>query len=396
VSNNNRAPETLAIRQPTIDPRCPWTRRAARARVLAFCTVLVPAQRLTLALVLLSGCDSGTGPFIGGQVQPNVAPPTLAPVIVAPPTVDRSVVSQVVLRDPSNLAAAQTDTYLQSDGEVDILWIVDTTGSMHDELVALQTNFQRFIDTLERQQVKYHIGVTSTDMSSTGERGALRGDTRIIDNNTPDKQAVFAVNTNFDQYSRKRWTQVFGAMTAALSSSGPNAGLGFVRKNAALAVIAVTNADDATYGGVAYYARWLRSAKGPGFENLVTFSTIAGTLPDGCYPPGQSYFGSKADPPFRLADMTRRTAGVLASICDSAFDQSLVRIAQGLNTLRRVFPLTLAPDPTTIYVTVDGVPINADPVNGWQYRPEINSIAFSGDYVPPPGSTVRIFFAIKP
>jgi hypothetical protein len=215
--------------------------------------------------------------------------------------------------------------------------------------------------------------------------------TPIITNATPNPACVFEVNTCFAN-SRKRWTQPFRAMAAAIQ---PGTNPGFIRPRSALAVIALSDSDDDSFGGVAYYARLLRSAKGPGWENFASFSAIAGTLPDGCYSPGEeTFYGSKADPPVRLADMVRRTGGVLASICDPAFDKSLTRIAQALNTLRRVFPLSLIPDPTTIGVTVDSIPVAQDPVNGWQYRADLNAIEFAGDYVPPPGSYIQIFYAI--
>ncbi|MBI5544056.1 MAG: VWA domain-containing protein [Deltaproteobacteria bacterium] len=321
-----------------------------------------------------------------------MAPPTLAPVTVVPPSIDRSVVTRVRLRDPTALAATQVDLHRQSDGVIDILWIVDTTGSMANQRTSLADNFNHFIDTLTRLSTDFRIGVTSTDMSRSGERGALRGQVKIIDNDTPDPQRVFRTNTTFPE-SRKRWMQSLRAMEAALDPSGPNPG--FLRQGAALAVIVVSDADDESEGGTAYYSRRLRSMKGPGYENLVSFSAIAGTLPDGCWPPGEeTYFGSKAGAAFRLSDMARRTGGVFASICDEGFENSLIRIAQALNTLKRIFPLTLKPDPATLSVLVDGVPVAPDAINGWEYRAEINSVAFSGDYVPAPGSFVQIFYAI--
>jgi hypothetical protein len=34
-----------------------------------------------------------------------------------------------------------------------------------------------------------------------------------------------------------------------------------------------------------------------------------------------------------------------------------------------------------------------DPVLGFQYRPDTNSVVFLGTFIPPPGSTVRIDYA---
>jgi hypothetical protein len=74
-----------------------------------------------------------------------------------------------------------------------------------------------------------------------------------------------------------------------------------------------------------------------------------------------------------------------------------VRIAQALNTLRRVFPLTLKPLIQSLHVSVvlNGVttPVPNDPVTGWQYKADSNSIVFLGTYVPPPGALVKIEYA---
>jgi hypothetical protein len=63
-----------------------------------------------------------------------------------------------------------------------------------------------------------------------------------------------------------------------------------------------------------------------------------------------------------------------------------------LNTLKRVFPLTLPPAGLVV-VTVNGMTIPQDTVNGWTYRADTNSIYFLGNYVPPPGAEVRLTYA---
>jgi hypothetical protein len=87
--------------------------------------------------------------------------------------------------------------------------------------------------------------------------------------------------------------------------------------------------------------------KGKGNENLVTFSVIGGTTPNGCYPPGeQVYWGGLADPAFRYSQVATRTGGVVGSIYDPSFENTLVRIAiQG----SRVEPMsTLLTGPTAV------------------------------------------------
>lgn len=363
-------------------------------------TVTIVIARVLLASLLLlavSACDR-----IGrenGRIDavPDVLPPVLSPVEIKPPTIDRSDVGRVKVVDPPNVDATQVDLLKQSDGVVDILWVIDDSGSMANERKRLVSNFDRFLAELTTQQVDFQMGVTSVSMQ---DGGRLRGLSKIITNKTPNQRTVFEENTTFPD-SRNRWEQ--GLRMAQLGLTSPNidptgANAGLIRPNAALGIIVVTNEDDSSFGSTDYYARAFRGLKGKGNENLVSFSIIGGTMPNGCTPPGEaSLYGSLADPAFRYADVAARTGGVIGSICDSSFESTLVRIAQALNTLRRVFPLTLKPLVQSLHVSVvlNGVTtlVPQDPVTGWQYKADSNSIVFLGTYVPPPGSLVRIDYA---
>ena len=345
---------------------------------------------------VLWGCDPVGDENGRGTARPQVAPPKLSPIELFPPRVERQTLQRVEVRNPPAIPATQVDLFQQSEGIVDILWVLDDSGSMKNERQRLSANFGRFLQELLDLQVRFQMGVTSTNIN---DRGALRGTTRIITNSTPDPEGVFRANTTFPD-SRARWEQGLKAVQFALSPpntdpGGPNEG--FLRPGAALAVIVVSDEDDNSFGETGYYARWLRGIKGKGNENLVSLSTIAGTIPDGCYAPGeQTYFGGLAEPAYRYRAVSTRTGGVLGSICSSSFEDTLIRIAQALNTLRRVFPLSLQPDPATLTVQVNGVSIPRSVVGGWTYRSDTNSIAFLGSYVPPPGANLEIHYAISP
>lgn len=355
--------------------------------------------RLLLASLLLgTACDQVGRENARVGAVPVVAAPRLSPVDLAPPRVERSSTGRVVLVDPPLADAIQKDVLRQSDGVVDILWVIDDSGSMTDERRQLVTNFQRFVTELLALHVDFRMGVTSIVFS---DGGRLRGTTKVIDTKTPSPQRAFEENTTFPT-SRARWEQ--GLRMTQLALTSPNtddggANAGFVRPGAALAIIVVTNEDDASFGTTDYYARVFSSLKGKGNENLVSFSVIGGTTPNGCTPASEAtYYGSLAEPAFRYSEVASMTGGVIGSICDASFEQTLLRIAQALNTLKRAFPLTLAPIAGSVRVTVtDGtagdVLVPDDLTRGFQYRPDTNSVVFLGTYVPPPGSTVTIEYA---
>jgi hypothetical protein len=345
------------------------------------------------------GCDPIGRENGRGNAVPIVAPPSLSPVDIKPPQVDRVATTRFNVVDPPRVDATQVDLLKQSDGIVDILWVVDDSGSMTNERRQLVANFDRFVGELLALNVDFQMGVTSIVFVDGGK---LRGTTKIIKRTTPNPRAVFEANTTFPA-SRSRWEQGLRMTQFALSS--PNidplgANAGFLRAKAALAVIVVTNEDDSSFGTTDYYARVFKGLKGKGNENLVSFSVIGGSTPNGCTPTSEvGLYGSLAEPAFRYDEVAAKTGGVIGSICDASFEQTLVRIAQALNTLKRVFPLTLKPIAGSVHVTViDGTStfvVPEDPVTGFQYRADTNSVVFLGTYIPPPGATVRIEYAFS-
>jgi hypothetical protein len=338
-------------------------------------------------LLALPACSDVGGGNGGDPVKPAVVPPDLGQVQLERDRVERSEVVRVALKEPLALPPTQIDQFKQSQGIVDILWVIDNSGSMADERVQLANNFSSFFSQLEASNVDFRIGVISTD----GDAGGLLHGA-VIDRSTPDANATFLNNVTFPP-GRVRWVQGLAMMKQALT--GANAGTPFIRPNAALAVIALSDGDDQSFGPVGYYARFLRGVKGQGNENWVTFSTISGDLPTGCQAQRDAqFYGSRADPSIRFTDMAKRTGGVVGSICDASFENSLSRIAQALNTLRKLFPLSLKPDSSTIQVTVNGVSVPQDPSGGWTYVAALNAIEFLGAYVPPPGSEIHIKYAI--
>jgi len=362
----------------------------------------VPSVPLLVVVALMQGaCDKAGSSSASGPAVPQVAPPTLSPIELLPPVVNRQTVGQVILADPLALASFQTDLFTQSNGVVDILWIIDDSGSMADERLILGSDFQGFLDELVAIQSNYQIGVTSlndVDQGQLKQSMSAAPGLRIITNATTNATAVFQELTTYP-LSRLHWDQ--GLRMGELALTPPNTSpggtnVGFVRPNAALAVIVVTNGEDGSYGDPDYYTRFYQGVKGAENERLVTFSTLGGDLPNGCTPAVDvGKLGGMAPPATRYADVSFGTGGVVGSICDADFAGTLLRIVQALNTLRKVFQLTLIPAPGTLTVTVNGVTIPQDVVNGWQYQASTNSVVFLGAYVPPPGANVQILYAIS-
>ena len=177
----------------------------------------------------------------------------------------------------------QIDSFQQAPNPmVDILWVVDNSGTMGPRREELSRNFGQFMDRLVESEAVYHIGIISTDTDDLTHSGRLQGEPKVITPDTPDPQAAFAANVNLPE-TQSRIERGLDAVRLALSEHllGSD-NTGFLRENASLFVIVVSDEDDHSMGPDRYYGRWLEHFKGAGDENTVSLSAIVGPSPDGC------------------------------------------------------------------------------------------------------------------
>ena len=201
------------------------------------------------------------------------------------------------------------------------------------------------------------------------------------------------------------------AMHLALSEDllvGHNAG--FLRSNAALFVIIVSDEDDHSMGPVRYYGRFLEHFKGAGNENMVSVSAIVGQAPDGC--PG-------AEAGTRYLQAQVDTGGLFHSICSEDYGPIVEELGINAAGLRRKFYLSETPQADTIDVLAYSVDdpacqVHADCAEGlicaaghhcasevlpatadggaWTYEEGDNAVFFLHDFLPAAGSFVEVAY----
>ncbi|MFO0724411.1 MAG: VWA domain-containing protein [Myxococcota bacterium] len=329
-------------------------------------------------------------------VRPLTRTPTVVPARVFTATIAESAVHIGPLLPPVVRGPQQIDAFQQDDALVDILWVVDNSASVNDERARLAQQFAGFLRVLIAAGVDFHVGVTSTDLSPiTGDQGHLRGPTPFIDNNTPDPRTAFGMAVDFPM-SNVSLEEGLRAMELALSppnTQGPNRG--FLREEAALGVIVVSDEDDSSIGPVDHYVRFLRGLKGPGREANISLSGVVGPLANGCIPAGsERIFGADAKAAVRYRAVIDATRGLTESICAPNFAPFVEGLATALSGLRRVFLLSAPPVASTIRVKVDGRLIPENPNTGWTYRPTERAIAFLGSFVPRPRAMIEIRYDV--
>ncbi|NVJ22540.1 choice-of-anchor D domain-containing protein [Myxococcus sp. AM011] len=307
--------------------------------------------------------------------------------------------------------AEQTDRFFQeSKAKVDVLFVVDNSGSMMEEQQSLGQNFAAFLSAASAAAVDYRIGVTTTGLDSSpggwsecpggaqgGENGRLfpvdGSRARIITPDTPDAAGVFAANT---QVGVCHWNeQGLDAAHRALSdpllynqddgrTPLPNDGNGgFLREEAKLAIIFLSDEEDFSSQPVSFYETYFLALKGNDKSKL-SINAIVGPM-DLATCPTSSSSGS------RYIQLANATGGVVESICTPNWASSLEKLSNSAFGPNRNFPLSEIPaDSTRIVVEVDGVQVTS----GWHYDARTNTIIFDRDAAPAPGSLVEVTYPL--
>lgn len=347
--------------------------------------------------------------------------------------------SEDVLRRPPEVV----DVFSQNvAASVDILWVVDNSSSMAQEQAALGAAFNNFITQLQSSSVNFHVGVVTTDPADNGllrtgvsnkatfdgqgaawPHAAAPTDVTFITPMTPDVQTTFAemVTVGIWGSPKERGLETatmalgIGPTWDGISQPTlPTANDGFIRADAALFVIAVSDEDDESYGPVQYYYRAIESYKGRGNDGRISISAIVGPPPEagveddegGCHQAdrGSASWGA------RYIELASLSEGVATSICED-FNQSLATLSYAAAGLSQKFgPLSRPHNPSAkiacddVYndqpfcVKVDGVPVPFGRPNGWEVLEEQvggateTYIFFYGDVLPGPQTEITITY----
>jgi hypothetical protein len=316
----------------------------------------------------------------------------------------------VPLSGRGEINAVVTDTFQQlPTPAADILFVIDDSCSMEDEQTALGPQLDSFLSYANTQGVDYQIAVTTTDVDNSGPtrrggsycayNGGKRGQfvecdgQRIITRTTPNASTLFnriVTALGSDGSGSER-----GLEAAYLALSDPTINTwnaGFLRTDAALAVILVSDEEDFSPRAISFYSDFFKNIKGFQNQGLFSFSSVIvlSTQNPSCSSGGASRG-------LRYQQVTQQTGGVTESICTANWGQTLANI--GLNTfgLKRKFFLSSQPVPTTVSVTVNGQAVPSVSPGGqtnWSYDQPTNSIEFTAAAIPQAGTTVSVTYTV--
>jgi hypothetical protein len=294
----------------------------------------------------------------------------------------------VALAGRGDLVGRQTDTFMQDrQPRADILLVIDNSGSMANHQASLANNFTSFIQYAQSARVDYQIGVVTTD---NGNLRATTSGTRFLSNTSPNLQTAFSslVQVGTSGSATERPLEFATAAVTPPLVASSNAG--FVRPDANLAVVIVTDTEDQSSQAASYYENLLINVKGFGRLSNFTFSVVGPFAPS---PPTGCAYDNILGQQARYTSLIQRTSGVKEEICSANWSTALQGLGRTAFGFRTQFFLTNAPDLTggqTINVLINGQPA---PPSTYMYEAASNSIRFTPNTTPQPGQTLTIDYA---
>lgn len=231
--------------------------------------------------------------------------------------------------------------------EVDILLVVDNSCSMQDEQNELAQGFDRFVEYFELADVDYHIGVTTTDMEADGGALQTSDGIRFI---TPDTEDAADVFQDLVQVGIAGWPWEKGLATAAHALSddlAEGANAGFLRDDALLSVIFISDEEDASPYAVNAYINYFLNRKDSSRRDAFNASALVGVNEETleAEPCGQSSSNPNlgAAAAHRYRDVALQTGGVVASICNQEFSDIVSQMGLAASRLVAEFELERRP-----------------------------------------------------
>ncbi len=276
----------------------------------------------------------------------------------------------------------------ETPAELDLLIAMDSSGSMLGMQAEIGGRFTELVGWFEALEIDYQIGVITLDMESSDTSGRIQGE--IITPETADPEAAFAqalnVGTDGSRFERGLDAALEAVSPALLA--GDNAG--FLRDDAYLGAIFVSDEDDGSLYPVDTYIRAFQDLKDDLPRGSVVLSAIAGDVPDGCADPpivDRAYAG------WRYQAIADATDGVFASICDDDIDLVLDQIGQKTSRLRDTFEL--AEDRYPLSDTLEVWVEEADWTDGWFYSVDLHAIVFDADALPGGGERITVRYDLS-
>lgn len=320
-------------------------------------------------LLILAGCNEEElfeKEYLDGLGVFNENSPTPGPNVTPMPT-----------PNPNHII----DNFIQNGAEVnaniDILWVIDNSGSMGNEQQDLADNFQTFINGFIQEDINYRMAVTTTDPTQAVV-GQHACDWNLLTKTAADNDELKFIR-DFQDCIKVGTTGSGNEQGMVASSAFLNLNATqFLRPEAYLIIVYVS--DEEEHGPLTAQGYVDQATAFKNNAGLVKTYSIVNTVTTGS---GHEEIGQK------YIDGSLITGGTSSDIHQD-FHETLLDIGVRILDLADSFPLSEVPVENTIMVIVNGTNVPT----GWGYDPVARTIRFDVNNVPAVNSNISIQYEV--
>lgn len=302
------------------------------------------------------------------------------------------------LRASTGPAQRVTDSFEQAAAPVaDVLVILDNSCSMGEELMGFRQNLAAFLRAATDFGADYRVAITTTDPDAEAGRflpNFVDPSTRVVTAATapaPAAQLASNMSSTLATTGSGLESGLVAALQALSSPLSFEHNGGFLRREASLSVIVLSDEDDSSPGTAQLYVDLLRSIKGAHHpRGPAAMLAVVGDALQGC-----DGVGGAAAAGNRYIDLVRATSGTFQSICTGDWQRVMSDLGSRAFGPRQVFELKMQPIVASIQVRVDGMPVPEVGAGGqvlWRYDFSSNSVMFSPLQVPGAGAQIDLSY----
>ncbi len=260
----------------------------------------------------------------------------------------------------------------QQVGAFDIIWVVDNSGSMSDELAGVKEHINKFAQVISQSGVDFHLIMVS-------EKGP--GSLEICVGE-PLAGGSCADGPQFLHIDREVGSTDAPDILFEVAAGDP-AFQGFVRPGSRRAVIFVTDDDSTTSASTVLAAL-------PGFPSLsgAVIHSVIGTTRQEC--PDLADEGDE----YRI--MSQQTGGLILPICCDDYAQLVNALALDVTQQNGRFTLERPAVASSVRVySVDNTNTRTAIRDGWTYDADLRAVVFTPESLPAAGTQLVVTYSSR-
>lgn len=262
---------------------------------------------------------------------------------------------------------------------IEILWVIDNSGSMQTKQSQVASAFSSFNDLLLQKGYHFRMAVITTDAYMGNNRQIYRANcgSAILDENTTDLNSCFS--TNIQQGTAGSGTECALNSIITAIESPVNSAYSFPAANSFLRIIIIGDEDDSstvsgtTLQTIEYFHNYFQSR----------YDTKAYSIST---PIGLNLFGEG----IRIRQFVDGLSGINCDIRAADFSDYLSFFTTAITRDATSIVLSRNPEPGTLTVTIDTIRLSEDTINGWTYDAGTRTIYFNGASLPAENSIISI------